>query len=263
MEKALARRDLEREMKELEPRDQILHVELRGRDPDDGATLVPYEKGALLLRRIEQLVGRRAFDKFLLGYFDAHAFQSITTADFVADLRTHLLDGRPDAAARLDLDEWLYKPGLPADAPTATSDALAHVDAALDQWRAGVRLDRLDTRAWVTQQWIHFLQGLPETLDAERMASLDQAFGFTRSGNSEIVCEWLRLAIAHGYKPADARLEQFLMTIGRRKFLKPLYTELAKSDAGMKRAREIYAKARPRYHAVATATIDKLLKLSG
>jgi hypothetical protein len=49
------------------------------------------------------------------------------------------------------------------------------------------------------------------------------------------------------------------LTVGRRKFLKPLYTELAKTTEGTARARAIYAKARPRYHAVSTGTIDKIL----
>ncbi len=115
----------------------------------------------------------------------------------------------------------------------------------------------------MTQQWLTFLEGIADALDARKMAALDAAFGFTKSGNSEIVCTWLRLSIASGYAPADARLAEFLMEVGRRKFLKPLYTELAKTEAGMKRGREIYEKARPRYHAVSVGTIDKILGWQG
>jgi leukotriene-A4 hydrolase len=50
--------------------------------------------------------------------------------------------------------------------------------------------------------------------------------------------------------------------VGRRKFLKPLYTELAKTPEGMARARAIYREARPRYHSVSKGTIDKILKWS-
>ena len=49
MEAVLGRRELEREMARLPESDRILHIDLAGRDPDDGVTLVPYEKGALLL----------------------------------------------------------------------------------------------------------------------------------------------------------------------------------------------------------------------
>ncbi len=113
----------------------------------------------------------------------------------------------------------------------------------------------------MTQQWLHFLEGVSGTLDAESMANLDDAFHFTKTGNSEVLDLWLRIAITHRYAAADARLEEFLMTVGRRKYLEPLYKELVKSDAGRARANAIYAKARPRYHALTTATIDEILNV--
>jgi hypothetical protein len=93
----------------------------------------------------------------------------------------------------------------------------------------------------------------------QQMAELDAVFGFTRSKNSEILCAWLQQSIANHYEPAYPALENFLKTVGRRKFLRPLYTELAKSDEGLKFAREIYATARPGYHPVAYNTIDTIL----
>ncbi|MGH9593638.1 MAG: M1 family aminopeptidase/hydrolase, partial [Bryobacteraceae bacterium] len=50
MEAVLGRRELDREMAGLSENDRVLHIDLNGRDPDEGCTLVPYEKGALLLR---------------------------------------------------------------------------------------------------------------------------------------------------------------------------------------------------------------------
>ncbi|HYX20911.1 MAG TPA: M1 family aminopeptidase/hydrolase, partial [Thermoanaerobaculia bacterium] len=70
MEAVLGRQDLEDELDRLDDRDEILHIDLAGRDPDEGATRLPYEKGALLLRSIEELYGRARFDDFLRGYFD-------------------------------------------------------------------------------------------------------------------------------------------------------------------------------------------------
>jgi leukotriene-A4 hydrolase len=259
MEKSLALQELEQEMKELQPRDQVLHVDLRGRHPDEGFSGIPYEKGALFLRRLEEVFGRKTFDSFLARYFDAHAFQSITTAEFEAYLRRGLFADHPDLAAQVDVRRWLYEPGLPADAPRPRSAELERVDAQVARWTAGEPAEALDTSGWVTQQWLRFLNGLPDTLDPARMAELDRAFQFTASGNSEILAQWLELSIRHGYRAADERLEGFLMNVGRRKFLKPLYTELAKSEDGKRRALEIYARARPRYHSVSTGTIDKIL----
>ena len=114
MQAVLGRQTLEALLAKFDPRDQILHVDLDGRDPDDGSTEVPYEKGALLLRYLEETVGRDKFDQFLKGYFNSFAFQSIATADFRAYVQKNLLDSNPQLAAKISaelLDEWIEKPG--------------------------------------------------------------------------------------------------------------------------------------------------------
>ena len=259
MEFQLAIADLERGMKDLEPWQQVLHIDLAGKHPDDGFSDIPYTKGALFLSRLEQLYGRAKFDRFLRAWFDEHAFQSVTTEVFVDYLKRKLLSSDSALAAKLDLNLWLEQPGLPADAPRPSTEALARVDREIAAWKSSRDPAKLDTSGFVTQQWLHFLEGIAADLDANGMAKLDSSFAFTKSGNSEIIDVWLRLAIEHGYAAADARLEDFLVNVGRRKFLEPLYTELKKTPAGLARAKMIYAKARPRYHAVATGTIDKLL----
>jgi leukotriene-A4 hydrolase len=93
------------------------------------------------------------------------------------------------------------------------------------------------------------------------MEGLDKAFRFTHSGNSEILCAWMMHVIRHRYVAAYPQLEKFLVHTGRRKFLSPLYGELVKTEEGKQLAREIYAKARPNYHFVATSTFDKLLEV--
>ncbi len=251
--------DLEREMKELPPGDQVLHIDLKGRNPDDGVTGVPYTKGALFLVRLEEIFGRGRFDRFLRSYFDSHAFRSIDTEQFVTYLKKVLLAQDPDLARQIDLAKWLGQPGLPEDAPRAQSKALADVDRQIERFEQGAAPAELDTRGWVTHQWLHFLEGIAAKLDAGAMAKLDAEYRFTSTGNAEVLDTWLRLAITKGYAPADERLEEFLTTVGRRKYLEPLYKELAKTEAGLARARAIYAKARPRYHALATSTIDALL----
>jgi leukotriene-A4 hydrolase len=261
MEAALGRSSLEEEMAGLEERDTILHVDLKGRDPDAGSTGVPYEKGALFLRSMEETFGRERFDEFLRGYFNHFAFQSIRTEDFVAYLKANLLDKNPQLAARVSLEEWIYKPGLPASAPQPKSDAFSRVQAQAKSWLAGeTELARIPTASWSTQEWLHFLQGLPNDLGRERMAELDRAFQLTRSGNSEIAFQWLLMAIRNRYEAAYPRLEEYLMTIGRRKLIKPLYEELAKTPEGHERAAAIYRRARPTYHPIAVTTIDEILK---
>ncbi|HKY03329.1 MAG TPA: leukotriene A4 hydrolase C-terminal domain-containing protein, partial [Blastocatellia bacterium] len=221
MEAVLGRQDVEREMESLEERDEILHVDLKGRDPDEGFTQVPYEKGALFLRHLEETFGRERFDRFVRGYFDHFAFQSITTADFVAYLKKNLLDKNPELAARVPVEEWIYKPGIPASAPRAVSDAFAKVERQADHWLKGeTAVANLDAAGWTTQEWLHFLRHLPADLDKAKMAELDKRFNLTASGNSEIAHQWLLMAIRGGYEPAYARLDEYLISIGRRKLIK-------------------------------------------
>ncbi|MFQ5671154.1 MAG: M1 family metallopeptidase [Acidobacteriota bacterium] len=244
------------------PGDQVLHINLRGRDPDDGMTEVPYEKGALLLRDLEETYGRTTFDAFLRAWFDEHAFTSVTTGEFVSFLHERLLDTHPPLAGHSPpvLEAWIEGSGLPASAPIVHSDALERVEAAVEQWAGGaVAAGDLETADWTTQHWLHFLHALPDSLSQPQMHELDRAFDFTGTGNNEILDSWLVLTIRHGYTAATPRLEEFLARQGRRKFLTPLYKELMKTPAGRQHARVIYGRARPFYHAIARRTLDDLL----
>jgi leukotriene-A4 hydrolase len=273
MEAVLGRRDLEEELAGLEPRDEILHVDLMGRDPDAGFTDVPYEKGALFLRHLEQTFGRARFDRFLRSYFNHFAFQSITTDQFLDYLKKNLLNRYPKLAARVPVDEWINKAGIPASAPRPTSQSFSRVEEQAKRWlRGDIPASNIQTANWTTQEWLHFLKSLPlgaqaagaaaasPSLDIEKMEDLDQAFHLTQSGNSEIAFQWLMMSIKNRYEPANARLEEFLLSIGRRKFIKPLYEELAKTPEGRERALAIYRRARPTYHPIAVTSIDEVLK---
>ena len=252
----LGRQDLEATVAELPERDTHLSLDLTGRDPDEAATKLPYEKGYFLLRLIEETVGRARWDRFLRDYFDRHAFQSMTTAGFVAELKAAF----PQLEEKVDVNVWIHGPGIPENAPAVQSDAFARVEEQVQAFEKGTPAAKLETKNWSTHEWIHFLRHLPKELTLTQMTDLDAAFGFTSSGNSEILHEWLMQAIEHGYEPAYDALERFLLRQGRRKFLKPLYQKLSESPDGMQRARAIYAKARPMYHSVSYRTVDQILK---
>jgi len=245
MEATLGRRELDREMASLPVSDRVLHLPLEGRDPDEGCTLVPYEKGALLLRTIEREVGREKFDIFLRSYFDHFAFQSITTADFLEYLRRELPNPVP-------LADWIFQPGVPGAAADPHSDAFSRIEAEASRWQRG---QSIETARWSTQEWLHFLR----ILEQPDLARLDREFHFSQSGNSEILHQWLLMSVRAQYEPAFPALERFLGSVGRRKFLKPIYTELLKTPEGRARAQRIYRHARPAYHPIAQATLDALI----
>jgi aminopeptidase N len=260
----LARRSLDDEITRLggpAAADTVLHIDLTGRDPDEGMTEIPYEKGAALLKLLERSFGRQRFDAYLRSYFDRHAFQPITTEAFLADIRANLLGNDAALEQKLKLEEWLYKPGLPDNAPLPKSNALEMVDQQAAAFASGTAAASIKpkTEAWVTQEWQHFLDTLPEMLTPAQLADLDRTFGLSKRGNSEVLFLWLRVAIRNHYQPAMPALEHFLTAQGRRKFLRPLYEDLMKTDWGKAEARRIYAQARPLYHTVATSTLDPIV----
>ena len=258
MEAVLGRQELRSEIAKFDPKDEILHIDLKGRDPDEGMTRIPYEKGALFLTALEQKVGRDKLDAFLKGYFDHFAFKSITTGDFESYLRQQLFDKGQEP---IDLNAWIHLPGLPQDAPEPKSDRFKEIDGLASKWVDGtIAAKDLNATAWNTLEWLHFLLALPPKVSLAKLTELDNAYDLTGRGNSEIACVWLQIAIRNDYKVADSRLEDFLTSIGRRKFLMPLYGELLKSPDGKARALAIYKKARPFYHPIAVESIDKLLK---
>ena len=263
MEWTLGEQDLATEVNETlkdKPGDQILQVELSGRDPDDAFSDIPYEKGAALLLLLERTWGREGFDPFLRAWFDEHAFKSVTTADFVAFLKERLAAAGKEGALPKDFDEWLTAPGLPKDAPVTTSDQFTKVDAAATSWVSGkTPATALPAKDWTTHHWQHFLRALPEDLGRDRMKELDAAFQLTKAGNAEVLHEWLVLSVRHGYEPAYPRLEEFLTGMGRRKFLTPLYREMVKTDKGKAMASQIYAEARPMYHTLSRRTLDPIV----
>jgi len=261
MLQVLGEADLRHTLQELGPASPDTHLRqhLAGRDPDEGLTDIAYEKGCLLLLTLEQLVGRARLDTFITEYFTRFAFQSMTTDRFAAYLTQALLS--PEEASQLNLPAWLDGPGLPPSAPVATSARFAAVEDALARLAAGAAPASLQpiTTEWSSQEWEHFLRGLPPTLSAADLAGLDDVFQFTTSGNAELLAAWFPLALRAGYAPADAPLENFLRHVGRRKFLVPLYRALLATPGGRARAQAIYRLARPNYHSVATSTLDALV----
>jgi aminopeptidase N len=239
--------------------DTRLFLDLKGRNPDDGVTAIAYDKGYYFLRRIEEAVGREAFDAFLRSYFDRHAFETMTTEGFLEDLNTRLLAQHPDAAEALNVQRWVYQPGIPNDLPAAKSTRFEAVEHVVNAWIAGVEPADLDTAGWSSHEWQHFVRVLPHGIEADKLAELDAAFHFSQSNNSEVQCEWYTRALRAKYTPAYPAVRTFLTHVGRRKFLTPLYRAMLETDGLADMARDIYTEARPTYHPIAIETLDKLI----
>lgn len=238
---------------------QRLHL-VGDRGADDSNSAIVYDKGALFLRTMERIMGRRRFDAWLRSYFDRFAFQPMTTEIFLADLRERAVRGDAALEQELQLDAWAYEPGLPSNAQAPHSDAFDRVDAAVAAFNAGGVPDTALWQGWVTQERQRFLQTLPRQLARARLDQLETAFHLNATGNSEVLFNWLELVVANHYDPGVESLTHFLSSQGRGKFVRPLYRALmAQGDWGRPIARRIYANARAMYHPIVANALDRIV----
>jgi len=261
MLQVLGYQDLQEELKSFgkDNADTKLYLDLKGRDPDDGLTDIAYEKGALFLIHIERIVGREKFDHFLKNYFQSNAFKTMDTEGFIAYLNSNLIKNDKKLAEKINAEGWIYQPDLPQDIPSITAKRLDAVDTALARFSRGEKIASLDFSKWSSHEYLYFIRGLSKELNAKQIDEIKSRFNFAECGNSELEAAWFEHVIRHQYLIDYPALEKFLVNVGRRKFLMPLYTALIQTKEGKEIAKNIYAKARGNYHFVSIQSLDELL----
>jgi aminopeptidase N len=259
---AAGRHELSVSLRRFSDRPQLtrLRTDLSGVDPDQVYSSIPYEKGYLFLRRLEDLSGRAAFDRFLRAYLTRFRFQSITTAQFLAALEQEL----PGLAARARAAEWIDGPGIPADAPEPVS---ARLSALVSLARAAERgaLPSPDESALLArrpEELLVFLQQLAESeapVPAATCAALEAMFSLRGRKSLELRTAFLLPALRAKVPGAAEEAARAVGETGRMKFLRPLYGALARDPATRALAEETYAQAKPSYHPIARGVIEAVL----
>ncbi|AXG70639.1 aminopeptidase N [Kordia sp. SMS9] len=260
---SIGRQDLADEIENLrdQPKATRLKLDLQGENPDDGMNSIAYDKGYLFLRTLEETVGREKMDSFLKEYFRKHAFSTMTTETFVAYLNAELLVKNN---VEFNVDEWIYKAGIPGNAAKINSDKFKEVNMVLSNWKdKTMEAKEVCEQDWNIQQKIHFIRNIPKELDDGLFEKLDEACNFSTATNSYIAMVWFEQAINHDYhgNNVDQLMEDFLMKVGRRWYVSTIYKAF-KNNNRLEDAKRIYAKARPNYHSVTVNTIDDMLGVS-
>jgi len=247
-------------IKDLPTEKQLLAIDLRGQHPDAVFSDIPYTKGMLFFKFLEERVGRAAFDAFLKQYFEDFAWGTITTDVFETYLQDGLMTAHPAAFTVAEITEWIHQPGYPAFGPVPEADGYALADQTLAKLASGgLAPSDVDTSGWMIQQQLRLIKGLPLDMEPAKLAELDTSLGLSTTGNLKLAYEWLLYAAKVGYAPAlDARFEQLMTEQGRIAFTKDLYEAVLAIDPD--RAKAVYAKAKPGYHPITVWEVDQVFK---
>jgi leukotriene-A4 hydrolase len=239
--------------------DTKLRIDLNGRNPESAFSNIPYEKGAIFLRMLEENCGRQKFDAYLNSYFQTNAFKSMTTDKCIKFMDEFLFFGDTALKSKLKVEEWIFQSGLPSNSPVLNPERFLLVDAARAEFEKTGDANNLKTKEWSSHEWLQFLRKLNRPQSLNNMQNLDKLFNLSKSNNSEIAAEWYKLSVASEYEIAFPNMELFLNTVGRKKFLEPIYREILKSKYGASMANRIFANSKNNYHPLTALKIQKLL----
>ena len=241
---------------------------LKGQDPDDAFSSIPYEKGSTFLYFLEKWIGRAKWDKFIPHYFTEFKCRSVDSYEFKATLITFFAE---DAEAskvlnEVDWDGWFYKPGFPPkpDFDTTLADQcyeLADGWQALNEGTGSWRPKSDDIKTFTSNQSIVFLekiQTLPSPLKPELIELMGETYGFASSKNVEVASRFLVAGLQSKDKNVYAPAAELLGKVGRMKFVRPLFRELMKCDFSL--AKKALEENKDFYHPICRGMMEKMLE---
>jgi len=236
-----------------------LKVPSEGRDPDTTFTIIPYYKGAFLIKEFEYLVGRERFDVFIQKYTGRYQFQSLTTEAFLEFLKAEL----PEVLEKVDVEKWVYEPGLPNDRNRPHSALYDQVQEVLSAYKAGMRPAREQVADWRRYQILSFLQALPKQISVEDCKYFEEILDLKNKNDAGYYMHFYATCIASGYQEILPQVEAYLNKIGRLLYVEPLFRAMIASDWARPQARQILKGMRERHHKITVHVVDDLLEEAG
>ncbi|KAH8671150.1 leukotriene A-4 hydrolase [Xylariales sp. PMI_506] len=214
-----------------------LIISHKGVDPEDAFSTVPYEKGFHFLWYLDKLVGREHFDKFIPHYFQTWSRKSLDSFEF----KQTFLDffnsyGNAEIKekiAQIPWDERFYSPGLPPKPEFDTS----YVDSCLalaEKWKQeDYKPELKDIESFTANQTLVFLQAVENfstSISAERSHLLGTTYNISSSKNAELRSAYYGIALRAGDKSEFPGIVDLLSSVGRMKYVRPLYRGLNAID---------------------------------
>ncbi|XP_022105369.1 leukotriene A-4 hydrolase-like isoform X1 [Acanthaster planci] len=242
---------------------------LKGVDPDDAFSTVPYEKGSTLLFYLETLVGSKEdFEAFLQSYINKYKYKSITTQQWKDYLFEYFHD-KQSVFDVVDWDAWFFQPGMPPLKPDFDTTLSSCCTELCLRWCRAATSDlksftKDDIASLTSKQVIEVLSQLllEPPLSREHIQAMEGTYRFGDSGNTEVVFRWFRLCIRAGYEPIIPKALDFAVKWGRLKFTRPIFRDLFKFPAARDQAIATFQQHKDEMHPITAEMISKDLQES-
>lgn len=245
-----------------------LVIDLKGKDPDDAFSSIPYEKGFVFLYYIEKLIGKDKFDKFIPHYFETWSMKSLDSYDFKVTLLDFFSSDKQvsEKLESIEWDNWFYKPGFPPK-PAFDTSLVDEVYSLADKWEDFTKDNKSDftptpsdIEGWSANQLVVFLERIllfSKPLPTTHAKYMGTLYSLRETQNVEISSRYYQVALNSGDTSIKDQVVEMLGRVGRMKFVRPLYRCLAAMDIDL--AVETFEKNRDFYHPICRAMIVKLL----
>jgi len=229
------------------------------KDGDASTTAVAYQKGRIFLRECELAVGRERFDAFIQKYMKSFQFQSLSTEGFLDFLKSEL----PDVFEKVNVQKWVYEPGMPEEWHKPQSQLYDEVEKALDDYKEGKRPTREQVKDWHRYQTMSFLQGLPKSMPVEDCKYFEDILELEKKNDDAFFSTFYAISIASGYQEIWPRVEKFLGTIGRMLYVFPVVRAMIATDWSKDKARPLFESVKGMHHQITVHAMDGMLKKAG
>ena len=230
-----------------------LVIDLKGQDPDDAFSTVPYEKGFTFLYHLEKQIGKEKWDKFIPTrtrivspdhliicmltlfpqYFTTFARKSLDSYEFKSTLLSFFSNDSEAYAflKNLDWDKWFYAPGFPPkpDFDTSLADSCY---ALASRWEnlndnpgADFQPSSSDIAGWGSNQVVVFLEAVQEfkkPLGKKEVHIMGEQYGLLKSGNAELTSRFFAIGLKAKAEEVYGPTVELLGKVGRMKFVRPL-----------------------------------------
>lgn len=230
-----------------------------GKDGDSMTSVLAYTKGCFFLKECEYAVGRERFDEFIQKYMKRFQFQSLTTEGLLDFLNAEL----PEVFEKVDVQTWVYKPGMPETWHKPHSHLYDDVEKALSDYKQGTLPTKEQVKGWRRYQILSFLQGLPKAIPIEDCKSLEDVLDLPDRNDASFYSYYYATCISSGDRDVMPRVEKFMEEIGRMLYLMPILRAMMEVDWARGLIRPLFERVRDRHHQITVHAIESQLKKAG